>query len=99
MDPFHVVRLAGDALELCRRRVQQQVHGHGGRKTNPLYKARRTLLTGADFLTDKQHLQTSRMSSTSDEHIEVEATWAFYQDLVAAHRQPDRAKSRSMMHT
>ena len=23
MDPFHVVRLAGDALDACRRRVQQ----------------------------------------------------------------------------
>jgi transposase len=23
MDPFHVVRLAGDALDTCRRRVQQ----------------------------------------------------------------------------
>ena len=54
MDPFHVVRLAGDAVEKCRRRVQQQVHGHRGRKEDPLYKARRTLLTGADLLTDKQ---------------------------------------------
>ena len=28
MDPFHVVRLAGDALDRCRRRVQQDLHGH-----------------------------------------------------------------------
>jgi len=32
MDPFHVVRLAGDALDRCRRRVQQDLHGHRGRK-------------------------------------------------------------------
>lgn len=32
MDPFHVVRLAGDALDRCRRRVQQVIHGHRGRK-------------------------------------------------------------------
>lgn len=31
MDPFHVVRLAGDALNRCRRRVQQDIHGHRGR--------------------------------------------------------------------
>jgi transposase len=31
MDPFHVVRLAGDALDRCRRRVQQDLHGHRGR--------------------------------------------------------------------
>lgn len=28
MDPFHVARLAGDALDRCQRRVQQQLHGH-----------------------------------------------------------------------
>jgi transposase len=28
MDPFHTVRLAGDALDACRRRVQQDLHGH-----------------------------------------------------------------------
>lgn len=27
MDPFHVVRLAGDALERCRQRIQQQTLG------------------------------------------------------------------------
>ena len=40
MDPFHVVRLAGDALDRCRRRTQQQLHGHRGRKDDPLYRAR-----------------------------------------------------------
>jgi hypothetical protein len=40
MDPFHVVRLAGDALDHCRRRVQQDLHGHRGRADNSLYRAR-----------------------------------------------------------
>lgn len=31
MDPFHVARLAGDALDRRRRRVQQDLHGHRGR--------------------------------------------------------------------
>lgn len=35
MDPFHVVRLAGDALHQCRRRVQQNLHGHRGRTGDP----------------------------------------------------------------
>ena len=35
MDPFHVVRLAGDALDRCRRRVQQDLHGHRGRTQRP----------------------------------------------------------------
>ncbi|MFT9774245.1 ISL3 family transposase [Brevibacterium casei] len=52
MDPFHVVRLAGDALDRCRRRVQLAIHGHRGFRDDPLYKSRRTLHTGADLLTD-----------------------------------------------
>ena len=32
LDPFHVVRLAGDALDRCRRGVQQAIHGHRGLK-------------------------------------------------------------------
>ena len=43
MDPFHVVRLAGDALDECRRRIQQELHHRRGRATDPLYKARRML--------------------------------------------------------
>jgi len=74
MDPFHVVRLAGDALDRCRRRVQQAIHGHRGMKNDPLYSARRTLHTGADLLTDKQ---TDRLAAlfADDAHVEVEATW------------------------
>ena len=35
MDPFHVVRLAGEALDQCRRRVQQDTRGHRGRTGDP----------------------------------------------------------------
>jgi transposase len=96
MDPFHVVRLAGDALDRCRRRVQQALHGHRGRKGDPLYSARRTLHTGADLLTDKQTNRLAALFAT-DEHIEVEATWGIYQRMIAAYREPDRSKGREMM--
>ena len=43
MDPFHVVHLAGNALDECRRRIQQELHHRRGRATDPLYKARRML--------------------------------------------------------
>lgn len=33
MDPFHTVALAGDALDRCRQRVQQQVLGHRAART------------------------------------------------------------------
>ena len=35
MDPFHVVHLAGNALDECRRRIQQELHHRRGRATDP----------------------------------------------------------------
>jgi transposase len=96
MDPFHVVRLAGDALDRCRRRVQQNLHGHRGQKNDPLYRARRTLHTGADLLTDKQKDRLSDLFA-AEEHVEVEATWGIYQRMIAAYREPVRAKGRELM--
>ena len=96
MDPFHVVRLTGDALDRCRRRVQQTTHGHRGRKDDPLYRARRTLHTGADLLTDKQKdrltaLFRDRCTRRGRSHLG---------DLPAHDRglpRPDRAKGRDLM--
>jgi transposase len=96
MDPFHVVRLAGDALDRCRRRIQQDLHGHRGRATDPLYRARRVLHTGTDLLTDKQRARLDALFGT-DEHVEVEATWTIYQAMIAAYREPDRIKGRHLM--
>ena len=70
MDPFHVVRLAGDALDNCRRRVQQALHGHRGRVNDPLYSARRTLHTGAGLLTGKQVNRLEALFA-GDAHVEV----------------------------
>lgn len=98
MDPFHVVHLAGDALDRCRRRVQQDLHGHRGRKSDPLYRARRTLHTGVDLLTDKQKDRLDALFAV-DEHVEVEVTWAIYQRLIAAYRDPDRGRGKKLMST
>ena len=96
MDPFHVARLASEALDECRRRVQQAIHGHRGRKGDPLYGARRTLSTGDDLLTDKQ---TARLEALFAEqaHVEVEATWGVYQRMIAAYRHTNRARGRELM--
>ena len=98
MDPFHVIHLAGDALDDCRRRVQQDTCGHRGRTGDPLYAARRTLHTGADLLTDRQHARITALFAV-EEHVEVEATWGVYQRMVAAYREPDRTRGRELMST
>ncbi len=96
MDPFHVVRLAGDALDRCRRRVQQQLHGHRGLRDDPLYRARRTLHTGTDLLTDRQ-ARRLKVLFEADQHVEVYATWGIYQRMVAAYREPDHRQGRALM--
>lgn len=96
LDPFHVVRLAQDALDQCRRRVQQDLHGHRGRVGDPLYRARRTLHTGTDLLTTKQRKRITELFANGA-HIEVETTWGIYQAMIAAYREPDRAKGRALM--
>lgn len=54
IDPFHVVRFAGDALDECRRRTGQELHHRRGRATDPLYKARRMLHTRSCLLNPRQ---------------------------------------------
>lgn len=96
MDPFHVVRWAGEALDDCRRRVQQETRGRRGRKGDPLYSARRTLHTGAELLTDKQTQRLEDLFAT-ETHVAVEATWGIYQRMITAYRETDRARARDLM--
>jgi len=96
MDPFHVVRLAGDALDKCRQRVQQATRGHRGRSGDPLYAARRTLHTGEKLLTPKQHARLQALFAV-DDHVEVELTWSIYQQMITAYRELDRACGKTIL--
>ncbi|CEH07712.1 Transposase [Propionibacterium freudenreichii] len=96
MDPFHVVQLAGDALDHCRQRVQQDTTGHRGRSGDPLYGVRKTLHTGMDLLTDKQRTRLEGVFA-QDAHVGVEATWGIYQKIVAAYRDPDPKAGRAQL--
>jgi transposase len=75
MDPFHVVRLADQALDRCRRRVQQPLHGRQSRKNDPFRRTRRTLPTGADLLTDKPTARIGALFANED-YTAVEAPGA-----------------------
>ena len=96
MDPFHVTRLAGDALDVCRRRVQVWLHGSRCRKHHLHYQNRRTLHTGADLLTDKQQRRLDALFA-DDRHVEVEAAWGVYQRMIPAYRATSRAEGNKAM--
>jgi transposase len=63
---------------------------------DPLYKALRTLHTGASLLTDKQHARLNAVFAI-EERVAVDATWCIYQRTVAAYREPDKCKAKQMM--
>jgi transposase len=96
MDPFHVAALAGDALDRCRQRVQQQTCGHRGRAGDPLYVVRRVLRTGTDLLTSPQAARLDAVFA-DEQHLEVEVTWCIYQAIVAAYRNPDRGAAKTSL--
>ena len=96
MDPFHVAALAGDALDRCRQRVQQDTCGHRGRTGDPLYGIRRVLRTGAELLTNRQRARLQAVFA-DERHIEVEATWGIYQRIIAAYRNPDRVAAKKTL--
>lgn len=54
MDPFHVVRLAGDALTAAGAGPSRTCTATPAGAGDPLYAARRVLHTGADLLTTRQ---------------------------------------------
>ena len=96
MDPFHVVHLAGDALEQCRRRIGQERHHRRGRAMDPLYKARRMLHTRSCLLTPRQQHRILNLFA-SDCHVAPEVTWSVYQNIIDAYRAPDTSAGKAQM--
>ena len=96
MDPFHVVSLAASKLDQCRRRIQRAITGRRGRAGDRLYRARRTLHTGASLLTDAQ---TERLETlfADDRHAAVQASWGVYQRLIQAYRTEDPGLGKYLM--
>ena len=84
LDAFHVVRLGLQAMEECRRRVQQELLGHRGRKHDPLYRIRNVLRAGLDKLTARQIERIEAGLQAGDPHFEVTVAWRCYQRLRSA---------------
>jgi transposase len=74
-DPFHVVRLANDAVDECRRRVQNETMGHRGHKDDPLYRCRRLLTIAAERLPPDRHDRLVGLLEAGDPRGEVRLSW------------------------
>jgi transposase len=74
-DPFHLVKLANQKLDECRRRVQNDTLGHRGRKDDPLYRARRLLTKAHERLDDRGEQKLLGLLAAGDPRGEVRMTW------------------------
>ena len=96
MDPFHVVALAASKLDECRRRIQRAIAGRRGRAGDPLYRARRTLHTGAGLLTDTQARRLQALFA-DDRYVPVTESWGVYQRLIQAYRTEEAGLGKYLM--
>ena len=94
LDAFHVVKLGTAAVAEVRRRVQQDIHGHRGRRDDPLYRIRNILRAGQEHLTDRQKTRLEAAFTADDRHVEVELAWHCAQQLRSVYHQPSHADGR-----
>jgi len=74
-DPFHVIKLANQKLDECRRRVQNETLGHRGRKTDPLYRCRRLLTKADERLDENGRSKLLGLLAAGDPRGEVRMAW------------------------
>ncbi len=94
VDHFHAVRLANQALDEVRRRVQQSSLGHRGRKADPLYRARRRLLVGHERLSETGWDRLVALLSLGDPEGEVGAAYLAKEQLREVYATDDPVEAR-----
>jgi len=99
LDAFHVVKLAAQAMDESRRRVQQDTYGHRGHASDPLYRIRNTLHRAAADLTDRQWDRLADCLGRGDPDGEVFLTWQCYQQVRAAYATGDLAAGKKIAET
>ena len=88
--------LGSQAVDEVRRRVQQTIHGHRGRKDDPLYGIRNVLRCAEERLTDRQRARLDRAMEDDERHLEVAVAWQCAQQLRQVFHQSDPAAGRRL---
>jgi len=94
VDHFHAIKLANTAIDDIRRRVQQATLDHRGRKHDPLYRARRVLLTAYERLSDERLAWMFEMLDAGDPDGEVGAAVLAKELLREVYSAVDEAHAR-----
>ena len=88
-DPFHVVKLANSAVDEVRRRVQNQTLGHRGTKDDPLWRARKLLISASERITDQGRTKLRGLLTAGDPHGEVRNAWHAKETVRGIYGIPD----------
>jgi transposase len=97
VDHFHAVRLANTVVDQGRRRTQQALLGHRGRKRDPLYRIRKLLLTAAEQLTQRGRVRLRAGLAAGDPTGEVAAAWQGKELLRAVYAAVGTAAARAAL--
>ena len=84
------------AVDEVRRRTQNEIHGHRGRKDDPLYRIRNLLRAGQENLTDRQRVRLEQVWAADDRHVAVEVAWQCAQLVRSAYHQNNHAAGRTI---
>jgi transposase len=96
LDAFHVVKLGTQAVDEVRRRVQQEIHGHRGRKNDPLHRIRTILRCGQEKLTARQRARLDKAIAADERHDEVYVAWQCAQQLRSAYHAKTTGEGRKI---
>ena len=88
-DPFHLVKLANQKIDECRRRIQNEVFGHRGHKNDPLYKARRLLTMAGERLNEDGREKLVGLVNAGDRKNQVAACYNAKEAVRELYTVPD----------
>lgn len=94
IDHFHAIRLASEAVNDVRRRVQQEQLGHRGRRHDPLYGIRRLLLRTWSNLNERGWERLRAGLAAGDPDGEVAAVWLARELLAEVYAAVDLAHAK-----
>jgi len=97
VDPFHVISLANRCLDAVRRRVQTEQTGHRGRRDDPLYRARRVLLTDEEKLDAGATERLWSLLELGDPGAEVAIAYRVKERLRDFYRTVDPDEARRLL--
>jgi transposase len=97
VDPFHLIALANRTLDDVRRRVQNEVTGHRGRRDDPLYRARRVLLRGEERLDEEASARLTSLLELGDPGGEVAIAYRIKERLRDFYATFDPVQARAIL--